>query len=156
MTHPVCEDTIMKNNSLTTRRDFFTKLLFIASAPLGLSWLSLGAKTLGSATSGPTAPPDLAVNLTALDRWKSATRTPLRFSSNPDVQGMIKAVEGGDILKFYYFGGSSPRSGRVVSPAAIYSVEGFDGQIYLTGYCHERQATRTFRIDLMERVNQDA
>ncbi len=137
-----------------TRRDFLSLLVALTCAPL-LPLLvprrksSEGDKPLPAATSFEIVP---VQDRTALDRWKSARRTPVRRSKDPRLQELIQHIEYGRVLRFQYRGGSEPYSLRVISPTSIDFVDEFENEVYLTGYCHHRRAARTFRLDRVRQV----
>ena len=88
----------------------------------------------------------------ALARWRRAARRPMRQGDDPRLQALTAAVGSGRLVGFRYWGGSTPGAKREVSPGLLFTAEGFDG-VYFSGYCHVRNAERTFlvaRMDLTE------
>jgi predicted DNA-binding transcriptional regulator YafY len=59
---------------------------------------------------------------------------------------LVQAIATGDGVEFDYDGGNEPGQRRRVSPGLLFTVDGYPGT-YLAGYCHERQAERTFLVD---------
>jgi predicted DNA-binding transcriptional regulator YafY len=81
-----------------------------------------------------------------LEDWQIAPRIPVVNSTNNAERQIIRAMRLGEPVSFLYYAGSNPGKMSRVRPSMLYRVEGFTG-IYLTGYCEDRQDTRTFRMD---------
>lgn len=84
-----------------------------------------------------------------LRAWQAAPRYPVLESSDPLARRFLAAIHRGDSLVIRYLGGSEPGLRRLVTPSALYRVEGFPS-FYLTAHCHLRQKPRHFRLDLIE------
>lgn len=81
--------------------------------------------------------------------WQSARRIPVVETEDPPLRQLLTAIRSGHPLVVRYHGGSSPGIRRLISPAALFEVEGFSAT-YLTAHCHERNQPRHFRCDLLE------
>ena len=84
----------------------------------------------------------------ALERWRRAPRQPVWESVLPELSPLIASLRKNQRLQFTYFGGATPGNQRVVTPGQLYTVTGFAGH-YLAGYCHLREAERTFLVARM-------
>ncbi|HEX9746267.1 MAG TPA: exonuclease domain-containing protein [bacterium] len=78
---------------------------------------------------------------------------PLRFS--PEKYGLLvslpeeyselrKAVEGGQLLEVDYEDRTTKRTRRIIAPQGLFVAH---GNLYLTAYCHLRQANRNFKLE---------
>lgn len=122
------------------RRTFFRQLATVAAMPVM-------PKELIVDNPVDEPPVDLPpVDEIWLEEWQAAPRIPIVESTNNTERYVIRAMRLGEPVSFLYFAGSEPGKMRRVRPAMLYRVEGFDG-VYLTGYCEDRQDTRTFRMD---------
>ncbi|MFQ3578111.1 MAG: WYL domain-containing protein [Verrucomicrobiia bacterium] len=146
---PTASSPIDKSSSIPSRRHFLGILAALTCAPLlpALVPRSRPARVGNKVSAGANFQIVPAEDRTALDRWKSARRTPVRRSQDPRLNALIQEVESGRTLQFHYRGGSEPFAVRTISPTAIYFVDDFHDEIYLTGYDHQRGGARTFRLD---------
>ncbi|MBE7538081.1 MAG: WYL domain-containing protein [Opitutaceae bacterium] len=87
-----------------------------------------------------------------LERWRRAPRQPVWESDQPELSLLIEALRKNQRVQFSYFGGSALGDPRVVTPGHLYTVAGFPGH-YLSGYCHLRDAERTFLVARMSEVD---
>ncbi|MBP7141846.1 MAG: WYL domain-containing protein [Opitutaceae bacterium] len=87
----------------------------------------------------------------ALERWRRAIRQPVWESGLPELALLISCLNTDERVQFVYCSGSTPGKLRVVTPGQLYTVAGFPGH-YLTGYCHLRDAERTFLVSRMSHL----
>lgn len=80
---------------------------------------------------------------------KQASLTVTADAEDPRVAILIAAVDQGSVLGFDYRDAAGDHSSRTVDPISL-SQE--SGTWYLRGYCHDRQAERTFRLDHMSGI----
>lgn len=85
-----------------------------------------------------------------LERWRRAIRQPVWESDIPELALLISCLRADERVQFVYRSGSTPGILRVVTPGQLITVAGFPGY-YLSGYCHLREAERTF---LVARISQ--
>jgi len=130
--------------------------MFIAQAALGLfasaARLFARAEPEESAVRrAPASPPEpwALGGEDALSRWRAAARRPMVEGEGAELRLLAEAVRRGLRVRFCYLGGSEFGARREVSPGMLYTVEGFDG-VYLSGYCQERGAERTFLVARMQ------
>ncbi|RQP09394.1 MAG: WYL domain-containing protein [Microbacteriaceae bacterium] len=84
-----------------------------------------------------------------LSRGASSTPSQLAVAGDPDseVLGLVRrAVAEGRRVRFAYLNSRGEREDRDVDPLRVESI---DSDWYLRGWCHLRQALRTFRFDRM-------
>lgn len=84
-----------------------------------------------------------------LSRGASSTPSQLAVAGGPDseVLGLVRrAVADGRRVRFAYLNSRGEREERDVDPLRVESI---DSDWYLRGWCHLRQALRTFRFDRM-------
>jgi len=81
-------------------------------------------------------------------KWKQAPRHPIWESDNSVENALLAAIVQATPLRIRYLAGSDPGTNREISPALLFTSEGYAGH-YLTAHCHERNAPRTFRADLL-------
>lgn len=86
-----------------------------------------------------------------LTRWKSESRHPVCNSQQPLVKTLVIAARNNHPMTFVYHGGSTPGAKRTVFPAEVFTV-GVSDNVFLSGWCTNQQAHRTFRIDRLELV----
>lgn len=121
--------------------------LFLHSA---LGMLALATRLLGqNRSTAPRQPePWRLENESALGRWRAAVRRPVIATTDAQLRLLAVAVHQNRRVRFRYIGGSECGSAREVTAGMLYTVDGFDG-VYLSGYCHSRQAERTFLVTRM-------
>ena len=78
--------------------------------------------------------------------WNALPRLPVRESRDSVVLRSLSAASTGKPVSLYYHGGQSPGRLRKFSPELVFRLPGHE-PIYVTGYCHLRQAPRVFRAD---------
>ena len=128
------------------RRSFFTLISLVP--------LTIAAR---AATQDDTPKPDpLPVEPwldgpDTLERWRRAQRQPVWESDVPELALLISCLRSSERVEFAYSSGSTPGQLRCVTPGQLYKVEGFPGY-YLSGYCHLREAERTFLVARMSRL----
>lgn len=86
-----------------------------------------------------------------LERWRRAPRQPVWDSVLPELTPLIASLRKNQQIQFAYSGGTTPGSRRIITPGQLYAVNGFSGH-YLSGYCHLRNAERTFLVARMRAV----
>jgi len=89
----------------------------------------------------------IASLMAKLSRGASATPSPVAVEgseSDATLALIRRSVEGGVQLEFDYLGLRGERQSRRVDPLRV---ESLDADWYLRGWCHLREAVRTFRID---------
>lgn len=84
-----------------------------------------------------------------LEKWKQASRVPIREGGDVTTQRLLAAMESGRPVSFRYWSGSNPGELRRVSPGWLFESDGFPNA-YLSGFCHQRQAERVFQLGSME------
>jgi predicted DNA-binding transcriptional regulator YafY len=119
---------------MITRKEFF-------------QFLGLGALLPGH--SAALAGNDLWSDPHWLQKWQQAPRVPILVSADEKTTRLLTAIRAGNSLMVRYFGGSTPGRQRLISPAALYKVQGFSSP-YLTAHCHTKNQPRHFRLDLLE------
>lgn len=71
-------------------------------------------------------------------------------------QSIVEAIARNRDITFTYRNGTGSETMRRATPALFFFVgenaPSNDGPYYVTGYCHHRHATRTFRFDRMSAV----
>ncbi len=86
-----------------------------------------------------------------LERWRRAVRQPVWESDIPELALLITCLNNEERVQFVYSSGFTPGELRVVTPGQLYTVAGFPGH-YLSGYCHLREAERTFLVTRMSQL----
>jgi len=106
----------------------------------GLQYLASLPENAGSAT--------LAGLTGKLSAGASAAPAPMGVEADPAIASALalirQAVERGVQLDLVYLNASGEKERRHVDPLRI---ESFDDDWYLRGWCHLREAVRTFRLD---------
>lgn len=83
-----------------------------------------------------------------LERWRRLPRLPLWESADLTLGQLIRAIEHGRSVRVIYEGGSTPGEARLFTPELIFRTREDDtAAIYISGWCHVRQAHRTLRLD---------
>lgn len=83
-----------------------------------------------------------------LKHWRSLPRRPVWESADPQVSLLISAAERSIPVPLIYSGGSTPGQARSFTPSLIFhTAEGDQAPLYVSGWCHFRQAHRTLRVD---------
>ena len=80
--------------------------------------------------------------------WLTRPRNPVLASETPIVNMFIEGMLKGDPVPFIYMGGSIPGAPRSVHVSLVFQHEP-KGRIYITGYCPERSANRTFALNMI-------
>ncbi|MGO8701191.1 MAG: WYL domain-containing protein [Limisphaerales bacterium] len=80
--------------------------------------------------------------------WLALPRNPIFASEDPLTRMLIEAMLKNEPVEFIYVGGSKPGSPRLVNVSLVFQHEP-QGRIYISGYCRERAAIRTFALDLI-------
>lgn len=81
------------------------------------------------------------------------TIRPLTQSHDPLISKLIEAAVSQEPIAFHYSGGSTPRGHRMVTVDCVFpdpatpNALGQPPHLYVSAYCHLRQAHRTFRTD---------
>ncbi|WP_449283323.1 helix-turn-helix transcriptional regulator [Leucobacter sp.] len=81
-------------------------------------------------------------------------RRPISVTADPQdprIPGIVSAIGSGRVLAFDYRDASGAASSRRVEPLALTQDS---GAWYLRGFCLERQAERTFRVDQMRELRE--
>jgi hypothetical protein len=125
------------------RKHFLAAIMGLMATPWALS-LGLMKRRTGAA---PAVEPWLA-------HWRQLPRHPHWDICDSAAASFIDAALRGETIEFYYDGGATPGQRRKISPGLIFSVED-GGELYVSGYCHERQEERVFRLDRITMVNPD-
>lgn len=84
-----------------------------------------------------------------LSQWMDQPRYPMWNPRQNLARGLVIAIRCNHPCVFYYHGGNTPGAKRTVIPAEVFSV-GDSDTLYLAGWCMNKQAHRTFRIDRIE------
>lgn len=131
---------------MTSRRSF---LALLGVAPVALLAPRALASSSGSTESSrvpPVAPwtddPEL------LARWRQAQRRLVLESSDATVSRLLQAIHAGERIDVRYSAVSDAGALRALTPGAVFTVEGYP-EVYLSAFCHERQAIRTFAVSRM-------
>ena len=80
-----------------------------------------------------------------LEGWRRSARRPILASEKTTLQPWLQAIRDGQAVTFRYDSGSQPGARRTVTPALLYTVDGFP-EVYVSGYCHQRRAERSFAV----------
>ena len=134
LSHPLDQNACMD----IPRRSFLVRLAGV----LGISPIALSISRASDIEPWQRGPE-------WLEKWKRATREPVTESADTTLCRLVSAVENARAMDIVYYGGSTPGARRRISPGLCFRVQGFNG-IYLSGYCHLRNAERVFRVDLIE------
>jgi predicted DNA-binding transcriptional regulator YafY len=117
------------------RRDFFKQLAGAAFAN-------------EAARSEPPSHPMLDDCPEWLRTWRLLPRFPVWESAEPAVTHLLQALHANAALSITYHGGSQPGRSRRFTPAGVFRVaEEDEAPLYVCGWCHERMAFRTLRLD---------
>lgn len=128
------------------RRSF---LSLLGLAPLATA---ASAATQLSTPSPPALPPEpWQEGPENLERWRRSPRHPLWESPDAELIPLITALRNNHRIQFFYSGGTAPGTQRTLTPGHLYTVTDFPGH-YLSGYCHLRQAERTFLVSRMSQL----
>lgn len=84
-----------------------------------------------------------------LVHWLNAPRFPQWHPAHPLARIFAMAARNNHPMTFRYHGGSTPGAKRTVYPAEVFTV-GWGDALYVSGWCMDKQAHRTFRIDRIE------
>lgn len=114
---------------MTTRRSFAQIFAALFVTPLSL-------RAAKDSTYHPPPTPRLPL----------APRLPVPRSYSVRVAHVARAIENRERIALFYLGGTTAGALRHYTPDDIYQLHR-GGHIYLTGYCHLRQAARTLRLD---------
>lgn len=122
------------------RKEFFARVTALLAAPLLAKAAALRPPAEPLQPEPGALPPD------ALERWRNATRTPVRATADPVGARLLAAGERGVAVRIIYWGGTQPGATRTISPGWLFRADGFPG-LYVAGYCHRRRAERVFALD---------
>lgn len=131
---------------------------FFAQAALGV-FVGVARSLAGEGLKMENPPRDASLPLEpwklggedVLSRWQAAARRPLVEGDVAELRMLAEAVRCGRRVSFRYLGGSDFGGGREISPAMLYTADGFES-VYLSGYCHRRGAERTFVVARMQAI----
>ncbi len=124
----------------------------------GFSTLGMGAAAWVALREGaPTAPIPTAAGAVAdadreaaLAAWLAKPRLPeWRAAGDATADAILTSLERGRGMLVRYWGGTTPGETRRISPGLVFRLEE-GGPLYVSAYCHERGATRTFRLGRLE------
>jgi hypothetical protein len=92
-----------------------------------------------------------------LQHWRRRPRHPLWEAGHPDVVALIRAAELSLPVRLVYFGGSTPGLARWFTPSLVFQVHEMEAEdafapVYVSGWCHVRQAHRTLRLDRLQLI----
>ncbi len=88
---------------------------------------------------------------TYLPFWKKAPRYPCYDVLDRRSAYLLLAILNQEPVRFIYQSGSQPGTSRSLIPAEIFCIDhSSSGPRYVTGWCPERSAHRTYRLDLMK------
>jgi hypothetical protein len=83
-----------------------------------------------------------------LKHWRGLPRRPVWESTAPDESMLIAAAERSIPVSLIYHAGSTPGLPRTFTPSLLFrTAEGVEAPLYVSGWCHHRQAHRTLRVD---------
>jgi hypothetical protein len=120
------------------RRDFFQQLTGTSLAP----WIT---------RANPPTPPQLDDCPEWLRQWRLLPHHPIWESAEPLIQRLLHHLQAGSPLTVTYDGGSRPGHSRSFTPVSVFRVtEQSDAPVYVSGWCHDRQAFRTLRLDRLK------
>jgi hypothetical protein len=109
-----------------------------------------------SARKTPRRDPEPCGRIPAwLDRWRSLPRHPLWEVADPSLMELIRAAELSLPVRLIYHGGSTPGAARWFTPSLVFQVAEFQAEdeflpVYVSGWCHSRQAHRILRLDRIQ------
>lgn len=132
------------------RRHFFVRIL----TALGFSTVSSSALhptpvLVHEGSEFPILPAAVGVDVPPWIRhWRSLPKSPVWESSHPTVARLIRAAEQSHRLKLTYRSGTMPGEARFFSPAEVFRA-GNSAILYVSGWCHHRQANRCLRADFI-------
>lgn len=140
------------------RRHFFARMVAALSAqaaiPVPCTALTIPEQAHVATDESPEVlPPE--VELPAwLRHWRSLPRRPVWESACPQVSLLISAAERSMPVTLIYHGGSTPGQARSFTPSLLFhTAEGDEAPLYVSGWCHHRQAHRTLRVDQITIMN---
>lgn len=84
-----------------------------------------------------------------LQEWAELPRIPVHESDDSIVTALLSNALQGRPLPLYYQGGSQPGRLRRFSPELVFRHE-HGRHIYVSGFCHLREAPRILRVDRIE------
>lgn len=83
-----------------------------------------------------------------LRHWRGLPRRPVWESADPGESLLIAAAERSMPVSLVYHAGSTPGLARTFTPSLLFrTAEGDEAPLYVSGWCHHRQAHRTLRVD---------
>ena len=82
-------------------------------------------------------------------RWKKEPRFPQWHPESFKAKVLVAAIRNNHPITFCYHGGSTPGAKRTIHPAEVFTV-GRGDDLYVSGWCMNQQAHRTFRMDRIE------
>ena len=125
---------------LSTRRNFLSTILALPA----VGWAGNDQRPQPASECDADLPEDEPPH-----SWHYAPRWPVWASDHPLARRLIRAARSGESLLLVYRGGSTPGAARQYSPCFLFQIEGRDS-LYVSGYCHHRQRSRTLRLDRIE------
>ncbi len=134
------------------RRQLFTQLSGMAAASTAMRGGEPQRADLPSREATDTCPPHVMGSLNDcpawIRRWQQQPRYPVPESQHPLAARLLEAIHSGRSLEVLYFGGGHPGRSRRFTAGSLFRVGREDGAVlYVSGWCHERQAHRTLRLD---------
>lgn len=136
-----------------TRRTLLGALFGFGFSTLGMgaaAWVALrgnDSEAPAFTAAGVAADADREASLAA---WLAKPRLPeWRGAGDATAGAILTSLERGRGLLVRYWGGTTPGETRRISPGLVFRLEE-GGPLYVSAYCHERGATRTFHLGRLE------
>lgn len=135
-----------------TRRHFFARMAAALSAHTTISvpCAAMVVPDLAHEVTDdcPVVLPPVAEIPAWLKYWRGLPRRPVWESTSPDEALLIAAAEWSIPVSLIYHAGSTPGQSRTITPSFLFrTAEGAEAPLYVSGWCHHRQAHRTLRVD---------
>lgn len=122
------------------RRIFFEKIAAIFAMP--------AAATAAPALRPNTVKPAAKEIPPWLRQWQQRPRFPVLESLDDATNRFIQATHNEAPVAFFYHAGRTPGERRLFTPSLVFHTEDNPSAVlYVTGWCHTRNAHRTLRLD---------